>query len=111
MAAYDQPITKFGHFLLFYKNSQAWASILSENAGSVHQQTPILTRSNPLGNFLFNKLKLKINGLQYESIDNIETALTSKLNSVEEEVFWNGFTVRYTRSRHCIQWEGGYVEA
>ena len=87
--------------------------LLHDNARShkpiiVHQSLAsrqVLSMDDPLliRIFLCPKLKLKMNGNQYESTDVIEFVVTKEIDSVKENTLQNAFTNLYTRAKHCIE--------
>lgn len=58
----------------------------------MHEPATLLTRFVPSDYFVLSKLKLKMMGQQYETIDDTEVAMISKLNSVRVDAFQKAFT-------------------
>jgi len=59
---------------------------------------------------LFPKAKSHLNGRLFDSISNIQKAVTSILNTVAKDDFYKGIQKMYNRENLCVQLEGMYVE-
>lgn len=105
-----------GNWCLLHDNAPSHKSIIVQQFLARRQAVtidhpPYSPDLSPPDYFLFPKLKLKMKGQRYESIEAIEAAVTRELRSVEVEAFEKAFTDLYTRSKRCIEVQGDYVEA
>jgi histone-lysine N-methyltransferase SETMAR len=60
--------------------------------------------------FLFPKLKLKLKGLHFADIAEIQEAVTDELQKVQKEEFSAAFQKLYHRAKACIYANGAYFE-
>ena len=63
----------------------------------------------PADYFLFPKVKSHLKGRLFASISNIQTAMTSTLNTIAKDDFYKGIQKLYDRANLCVQLEGMYV--
>ena len=64
----------------------------------------------PADYFLFPKVKSHLKGRLFDSISDIQKAVTSTLNTIAKDDFYKGIQKRYDRANQCVQLEGMYVE-
>jgi transposase len=64
---------------------------------------------SPPDHFLFPKLKMKLKGLQFADVVEIQAAVTDELKKVKKEEFSAAFQKLYDRQKACICVNGGYV--
>jgi len=64
----------------------------------------------PTDYFLFPKVKSHLKGRLLDSISDIQTALTSSLNTIANGDFYKGIQKLYDRANLCVQLEGMCVE-
>ncbi len=105
-----------GNWFLLHDNAPSHKSIIVQQFLARRQvvcidHPPYSPDLSPPDFFLFPKIKLKMKGQRYESIEAIEAAVTRELNLIETEAFQKAFTDLYARSKQCIELGGDYVEA
>ncbi|GIY89957.1 hypothetical protein CDAR_605001 [Caerostris darwini] len=94
-------------------NAPSNKSILEQQflaSNCVHQLFAVLARSF-LADYFFLLPKGKLKGHQYVSIEEIEAAVTSKLNNIRVEAFQKAFTDLNTPSKSFIELKRNYIEA
>jgi hypothetical protein len=64
----------------------------------------------PADYFLFPKGKSHLKGHLFDSISDIQKAVTSTLNTTAKDEFYNGIQKLYDRANLSVQLEGMYVE-
>ena len=64
----------------------------------------------PADYFLFPKVKFHLKGRLFDSISDIQKAVTSTLNTIAKDVFYKGTQKLYDRVNLFVQLEGMYVE-
>jgi transposase len=64
----------------------------------------------PADYFLFRKVKSHSKGRLFDSIPDIQKAVTSTLNTTEKGNFYKGIQKLYDRANRCVQLGGMYVE-
>ena len=64
----------------------------------------------PADYFLFRKVKSNSKGRLFDSISDIQKAVTSTLNTTAKDDFYKGIQKLYDRANLCVQLEGMYVE-
>jgi len=60
--------------------------------------------------FLFPKLKMKLKGLHFADVAEIQGAITNELNTVQKEEFSAAFHKLYERTKTCLYARGAYFE-
>jgi hypothetical protein len=60
--------------------------------------------------FLFPKLKMKLKGLHFADVAEIQEAVTDELKKVQKEEFSTAFQKLYDRAKTCIYANGAYFE-
>ena len=60
--------------------------------------------------FLFPKVKTHLKGRLFDSISDIQKAVTGTLNTIAKDDFYKGIQKLYDRANLCVQLEGMYVE-
>jgi transposase len=60
--------------------------------------------------FLFRKVKSHLNEGLFDSISDIQKAVTSTLNTIAKNDFYKGIQKLYDSANLCLQLEGMYVE-
>jgi hypothetical protein len=65
---------------------------------------------SPPDYFLFSKLKMKLKGLHFADIAEIQEAVTDELNKVQIEEFLAAFQKLYNHAKACIYTNGAYCE-
>ena len=60
--------------------------------------------------FLFRKVKSHLKGRLFDSISDIQKAVTSTFNTIAKDDFYKGIQKLYDRPYLCVQLEGMYVE-
>jgi len=64
----------------------------------------------PADYFLFRKVKSHLKGRLFDSILDIQKAVTSTLNTIAKDDFYKGIQKLYDCANLCVQLEGMYVE-
>jgi len=59
--------------------------------------------------FLFRKVKSHLKGRLFDSISDIQKAVTSTLNTIAKDDFYKGIQKLYDSANLCVQLEGMYV--
>jgi len=65
---------------------------------------------SPPDYFLFPKLKMKLKGLHFADVAEIQEAVTDKLKKVQKERFLAAFQKLYDHTKACIYANGAYFE-
>jgi histone-lysine N-methyltransferase SETMAR len=65
---------------------------------------------SPPDYFLFPKLKMKLKGLRFADVAEIQEAVTDELKKVQKEEFSAAFRRLYDRAKACIYAYGAYFE-
>jgi hypothetical protein len=60
--------------------------------------------------FLFQKVKFHLKGRHFESVSDIKKAVTSTINIIAKDDFYEGIQKMYDRANLCVQFEWMYVE-
>jgi hypothetical protein len=63
---------------------------------------------SPPDYFLFPKLKMKLKGLHFADVTEIQESLTDELKMVQKEEFSAAFQTLYDRAKACIYANGAY---
>jgi hypothetical protein len=72
--------------------------------------TPYSPDLSPPGSFLFPKLKMKLKGLHFADVAEIQGAVTDELKKVQKEEFLAAFQKHYDDVKACIYDSGAYFE-
>jgi len=64
----------------------------------------------PADYFLFPKVNSNLKGCLFDSISDIQTAVTSTLNTIAKDNFYKGIQKLYDRANLCVQLQGIYVK-
>jgi hypothetical protein len=65
---------------------------------------------SPPDDFLFPKLKMKLKGLHFADVAEIQEAVTDELKKVQKEEFLAAFQKLYDRAKTCICANEAYFE-
>jgi len=65
---------------------------------------------SPPDYFLFPKAKLQLKGARFDTIEEIQKAVTDQLNKIPAEEFSNAMKKLETRANLCITSNGSYFE-
>jgi histone-lysine N-methyltransferase SETMAR len=65
---------------------------------------------SPPDYFLFPKVKLQLKGARFDTIEEIQRAVTEQLNKISAEDFSNAMNKVETRGNLCITSNGSYFE-
>jgi transposase len=65
---------------------------------------------SPADNFLFPKLKMKLKGLHFADVAEIQEAVTDELKKVQKEEFSAAFRKLYDHVKACIYANVAYFE-
>jgi len=83
---------------------------LAQRKVTVHDRPPYSPDLAPADYFLFPKVKSHLKGRHFDSISDIQKAVTSTLNTIAKDDFHKGIQTLYDRANLCVQLEGMYVE-
>jgi hypothetical protein len=72
--------------------------------------TPVLSRFISARLFSVPKLKIKLKGLRFVDVAEIQEAVTDKLKKVQKEEFSAASQKLYDRTKACIYANGAYFE-
>jgi hypothetical protein len=75
-----------------------------------HTSPPYTPDLSPPDYFLFSKLKMKLKGLHFADVDEIQEAVTDELKKVQKEEFSSALQKLYDRAKACIYANGAYFE-
>jgi histone-lysine N-methyltransferase SETMAR len=65
---------------------------------------------SPPDYFMFTKLKMKLKGLYFPDVAEIQEAVTDELKKVQKQKFSAAFQKLYDRAKACIYANGAYFE-
>jgi len=68
-----------------------------------HSPPPYSPNLSPPDYFLFPKLKMKLTGLHFADVVEIQEAVTDELKKVQKEEFSAAFQKLYDRAKDCTQ--------
>jgi histone-lysine N-methyltransferase SETMAR len=71
---------------------------------------PYSPELSPPDYFLFSKLKMKIKGLHFVNVAEIQKAITDELKKAQKEEFSAPFQKLYNQAKTCIYANGAYSE-
>ena len=74
------------------------------------QPPSVFTRFSTCWLLFVPKLKSNLKGCLFDSISDIQKAMTSTLNTIAKDDFYKGIQKLYERADLCVQLEGMYVE-
>ena len=77
---------------------------------TVIDHPPFSSDLAPADYFMFRKVKSHLKGRLFDSISDIQKAVTSTLNTIAKDDFYKGIQKLYDRTNLCVQLEGMYVE-
>jgi hypothetical protein len=72
--------------------------------------TPYSPDFSLLNHFLFSKVKLQLKGARFDTIQEIQKAMTDRLNKIPAEDFCNAMKKLETRANMCITSNESYFE-
>ena len=85
------------------KQHQVNVDLFLDQKGTVHKEFVPLT-------FLFPKLKMKLKGRRFQTVEDIQAELQAVLNTLGENDFQECFKNWQHRWDHCQESEGDYFE-
>jgi len=65
---------------------------------------------SPPDYFLFPKLKMKLKGLHFADVPEIQEAVADELKKVQKKEFLTAFQKLYERAKACVYANGAYFE-
>jgi len=106
---------EYGDWFLLHDNAPShYATIvkqfLAQRKVTVIDHPPFSPDLAPADYFLFRKVKSHLKGRLFDSISDIQKAVTSTLNTIAKDDFYKGIQKLYDRTNLCVQLEGMYVE-
>ena len=101
-------------FLLHYnvpahKTASVCQFLTQKNVTTLYH-VPYSPDLSPPDYFLFPKLKMKLKGLHFADVAEIQEATTDELKKVQKEEFLAAFQKLYDRAKACIYASGAYFE-
>ena len=102
-------------FFLFHDNAPAHKAasvcqfLTPKNVTTLYHP-PYRPDLSPTDYFLFPKLKVKLKGLHFADVAEIQEAVTDELKKVQKEAFSAPFHKPYDRAKACIYANGAYFE-
>ena len=91
-------------------NATIVKQFLAQRKVTVIERPPYSSDLAPADYFLFPKVKSHLKGRLFDSISDIQKAVTSTLNTTAKDDFYKGIQKLYDRAYLCVQLEGMYVE-
>ena len=83
---------------------------LAQRKVTVLDHPPYSPELTPANYFLFQKVKFHLKERLFDSISDIQKAMTSTLNTIAKDDFYKGIKKLYDRANLCVQLEGMHVE-
>jgi len=104
-----------GDWFLLYDNALSpnatiVKQFLAQRKVTVLDHPPYSPDLAPADYFLFPKVKSHLKGCLFDSISDIQKAVTSTLNTIAKDDFYKGIQKLYDRANLYVQLEGMYVE-
>jgi histone-lysine N-methyltransferase SETMAR len=91
-------------------NATIVKQILAQRKVSVLDHPPYSPELAPADYVLFPKVKSHLKGRLFDSISDMQKAVTGTLNTTVKDDFYKGIHKLYDRANLCVQLEGMYVE-
>ena len=98
------------HNNALYHNATIVKQFLAQQKVTVLDHPPYLPDLAPAGYLLFPNVKSHLKGHLFNSISDIQKAVTSTLNTTAKYDFYKGFQKLHNRANLCVQLEGMYVK-
>ena len=110
-----QGMCESGDWLLLHDNAPSYNAtivkqFLAQRKVTVLDHPPYSPDLAPADYFLFPKVKSHLKGRLFDSISDIQTAVTSILNTTAKNDFYKDTQKLYDRAYLCVQLQGIYVE-
>jgi len=86
------------------------ASVLTQKNFTTLYPPPYSPDLSPLDYFLFPKLKMKLKGLHFANVAEIQETVTDELKKVQKEEFLAAFQKWYDSAKACIYASGVYFD-
>lgn len=104
-----------GSWTLLHDNAPAHTATLLTHYYAANQITvlshpPYSPDLAPADFFLFPKVKLKMKGHFFQTVQAIQSACTEQLKAIPQRSYSNAFEGLYRRCKECVAREGYYVE-
>jgi len=99
-----------GDSFLFHDNATIVKQFLAQRKVTVLDHPPYSPDLEPADYVSFPKVKSHLKGRLFDSISDIQKAVTSTLNTTAKDDFYKGIQKLYDRANLCVQLEGMYVE-
>jgi len=91
-------------------NATVVKQFLAQRKVTVLDNTPYSPDLAPADYLSFRKVKSHLKGSLFNSILDIQKAVTSTLNTTAKDNFYKGIQKLYDRANLCVRLEGMYVE-
>jgi len=99
-----------GDWFLLHDNATIVKQFLAQRKAHVLDHPPYSPDLAPADYFLFPKVKSHLKGRLCDSIWDIQTAVTSTLNTTAKDDFYKGIQKLYDCANLCVQLQGIYVK-
>jgi len=99
-----------GDWFLLHHNATIVKQFLAQGKVTVFDHPPYSPDLAPADYFLLRKVKSHLKGRLFDSISDIQKAVTSALNTIAKDVLYKGIQKLYDCANLCVQLEGMYVE-
>jgi len=83
--------------------------LVNRNIAVLHHP-PYLSDLAPANYFLFPKLKLSLKGWHFQTVEEIQCAVTKELNTISRTAYLEGMKTLKERANKCIDQGGMYFE-
>jgi len=91
-------------------NATNFKQFLAQREVTVLDHPPYSPDLAPADYYLFRKMKSYLKGRLFDSISDIQKAVTNTLDTIAKDDFYKGIQKLYDRASLCVQLEGMYVE-
>jgi len=91
-------------------NATIFKQFLAQRKVTVLDHPPYSPDVAPADYLLFPKVKSYLKGRLFDSITDIQSAVTSTLNTIAKDDFYKGIQKLYDRVNLCVRLQGIYVE-
>ena len=91
-------------------NATIIKQLLAQQKVTVHDHPPHSPDLAPADYFFFPKVKPHMKGRLFDSISDIQKAVTGTLNTIAKDDFYKGIQKLYNDAVLCVQLEWMYVE-
>jgi len=109
-----QGMCESGDWLILHNtpshNATIIKQLLAQQNVTVLHHPPYLTDLAPADYFLFPKVKSHLKRCLFDSISDIQKAVTSTINTIAKDNFYKGIQKLYDHANLCVQLQGMYLK-